>query len=254
MSDNVEFNHVLSEMFKTGKAKDFLAKERDVFPSGVSEDEARLLYRLAREAGDGITLETGLGFGTSALAMLQAHAENNAGKHLTIDPLQRSHVGQTGLAGICRAGYRPFHKHFEEPSHSALPFLASTNTRLKLAFIDGCHRFEHVLLDFLYIDRMLEVGGHIAFHDARTQATRKVLAYLLRWREADYEPVAPTMIRQGRTGQLGNNLFLWKQHPFELSLVRTLSCWRTENLVVLKKLTSVTLNELGGHPDFYRAF
>ncbi len=252
--EEIQLNPVLAEIFRTGKAQDLRGAERQVFPSGVSTEEAQLLYRLAREAGDGTTLETGLGFGISALAMLQAHADNNAGKHITIDPLQRSHVGLAGVTSIRRAGYAAFHKHFEEPSHSALPYLASANTRLKLAFIDGCHRFEHILLDMMYVDRMLDPGGYLAFHDARMPATRKVLSYLLRWRADDYEPLAPGMQPMGLSGQFGNTLFLWKQHPFELPLVRTLSRWRTENLVVLKKRTAVSFSDLGGTPDFYRPF
>jgi len=37
--------------------------------------------------------------------------------------------------------------------------------RIDFAFIDGAHTFDHVLVDFFYIDRMLNVGGIVAFDD-----------------------------------------------------------------------------------------
>ena len=51
---------------------------------------------------------------------------------------------------------------------------------LDFAFVDGWHLFDFTLVDFYYIDKLLEVGGHVAFDDMWLPAVRKVVSFVLR--------------------------------------------------------------------------
>jgi hypothetical protein len=75
----------------------------------------------------------------------------------------------------------------EEPSHVALPRLLAEGVRLDFALIDGRHLFDFAIVDFFYVDQMLEVGGVLAFHDTWMSAIAHAAAFVQRNR--DYEPV-----------------------------------------------------------------
>ena len=49
--------------------------------------------------------------------------------------------------------------------------------RIDFAFIDGAHTFDHALVDFFYIDRMLNVGGIVAFDDLGFPCIEKVCRF-----------------------------------------------------------------------------
>jgi hypothetical protein len=46
------------------------------------------------------------------------------------------------------------------------------------AFVDGWHTFDHVLVDFFYIDRLLRVGGIVVFDDASMPAIHRICRYI----------------------------------------------------------------------------
>lgn len=46
--------------------------------------------------------------------------------------------------------------------------------RFDFVFIDGRHLFDCVLVDFFYVDRLLEIGGYLALDDLWMPAVRKV--------------------------------------------------------------------------------
>ena len=66
----------------------------------------------------------------------------------------------------------------EEGSEFALPQLLKEGAVLDFAFIDGWHTFDHVLVDFFYINRMLRVGGIVAFDDVDFPAIERVLKHV----------------------------------------------------------------------------
>ena len=51
-------------------------------------------------------------------------------------------------------------------------------TKLKLSYIDGSHHFDGTLFDFMYLDRMTEIGGLIAIDDAHSPAVRTVASFV----------------------------------------------------------------------------
>jgi hypothetical protein len=54
-----------------------------------------------------------------------------------------------------------------------------------MGFIDGWHTFDHVLLDFFYIDLMLEVGGIVVFDDVGYPSIRRACEFILANRTYD---------------------------------------------------------------------
>ena len=47
------------------------------------------------------------------------------------------------------------------------------------AFIDGWHTFDHTLVDFFFINKMLKPGGVVAFDDAQRHAVGRVIDHVL---------------------------------------------------------------------------
>jgi Methyltransferase domain len=142
--------------------------------SNVSQAEALELYRVVRNLRPEFSVEIGLAHGISALAILAAISANGEGHHYVIDPFQANY-GYCGEAMIERAGYRDLHSFLERFPEEVLPTLP----RIKFAFIDSSHLFDLTLLEFVLIDKKLEVGGIVALHDTWMPSIQAVLRFIL---------------------------------------------------------------------------
>ena len=145
----------------------------------IEEETAALLNQLTRDLGARRTAETGMAAGRSAVAIASVHAKRGAGLHTCIDPHQTTLWKSAALELCEKAQVRDFVDLVEEPSEYALPRLAREGTTLDLAFVDGLHLFDHVLLDFFYFDRMLRPGGVIVFHDTWMTAVQNAVGYIV---------------------------------------------------------------------------
>lgn len=145
----------------------------------IEVDTAALLARLARELEATRTIETGMAAGHSAVAIASVHAERGEGRHFCVDPYQTKQWRSAALNLCERAGVGEFVELIEKPSELALPALVAEGRSFDLAFVDGLHLFDHVLVDFFYFDRMLDPGGVIVFHDTWMPAVQKVVGYVL---------------------------------------------------------------------------
>jgi hypothetical protein len=81
-------------------------------------------------------------------------------------------------------------------SHQALPELERSGVRAQFAFIDGAHLFDYAITDFLCLDRMLEIGGLVAFDDSDWPAIRQAIRFVLANRA--YEVAFPEVVIEGR--------------------------------------------------------
>lgn len=150
---------------------------------GVSVTAAtgRALYDFLREERPERTLEIGLAYGLSALFICQAHRDNGAeAEHTAIDPAECAMWDGIGLRNIERAGFNRRFRFIEARSDEALPRLCAGEERFDFAFVDGSHLFDNAFVDFFYIDKMLGVGGHVAFDDLWMPAVRRVASFALR--------------------------------------------------------------------------
>jgi len=148
----------------------------DVYIPSLQGD---LLYSLVRYLRPDRTLEVGMANGISTLYIAQALHDLEQGQHLAIDPYQQSDWDDVGVMTLQRAGLDNLVKLDPRPSHWALPDLDEAGERIQFAFIDGCHLMDYVMTDFMVIDRILDVGGLIAFDDSDWPAVNQVIRFAL---------------------------------------------------------------------------
>jgi predicted O-methyltransferase YrrM len=147
---------------------------------GISKDEAAMLGEVVAELKPIRTLEVGLGYGFSAIAICDA-ADREAAerKHIVIDPHQSKYWNGAGLRNLVETGHGDCIEFHEEPSYRVLPRVVEVGTEIDFAFIVGWHTFDYVFVDFIYIDKMLRRGGVVAFDDADWPSIRPIIRYVV---------------------------------------------------------------------------
>ena len=146
--------------------------------SGISLGHATALYEFVRKTKPQSILEVGMANGISTVAMLQAVRENGIGEVISIDPYQSSDWRGKGIELVKECGLSGMHRLIEEPDFLALPKLLCDGKKIDFAYIDGWHTFDYTLVDFWYIDKMLNVNGTVAFNDCGMRAVAKVIDFL----------------------------------------------------------------------------
>lgn len=176
-------NSVLSDILNTNTTRTANGDGIVKLHSSISCAEGKLLQNLVRHLDPTVSLEVGLAYGVSALFICDALTIREGTRHIVIDPNQ--HGGQwgtswdgIGIANLQRAAYEHIVRLIEAPSYRALPELERSGQRIDFEFIDGWHTFDFTLVDFFFIDRMLNVGGIVAFDDANWPAIRKVCRFV----------------------------------------------------------------------------
>jgi len=166
--------------------EELLGKKEVVSPDGsriplhssINKEEGEFLQRLVAAVRPVVSLEVGLAYGVSALFICEALAKVGAQAHIVIDPSQTGYWQGIGLRYLKEAGYGHLIKHYALESQAALPNIVAEGTRIDFAFIDGWHTFDHALVDFFYIDKLLNVGGIVAFDDAGFPAIHKLCRFV----------------------------------------------------------------------------
>jgi hypothetical protein len=101
-----------------------------------------------------LTIETGAGYSTVALAVLARHHTCITIDQYSVDATRR-YLDDIGV-GRDRVTF------IVEPSDSALPKLG-VDDRFNFAYVDGEHGYPVAALDWHYIDKHLEIGGIVGF-------------------------------------------------------------------------------------------
>jgi predicted O-methyltransferase YrrM len=197
-------NSLIDHIYASQYVEDADGNRLSLFPTAVSREDGLALYNLVRATRARNTLETGLAYGLSTLFMCQALCDQGAGSHTAVDPNQRTRWKSIGLLNVERAGLDRFLRFVEAPSDRALPQLALAGERFDVVFIDGSHRFDHVLLDFYYADQLLRVGGYIMLDDVWMPAVRKACSFILRNRR--YAPAPEFLYSTASWGRRGSRL------------------------------------------------
>jgi predicted O-methyltransferase YrrM len=155
----------------------------------IQADEGEALQALIRATRPRVTLEIGFAYGISTLYICEALVDVGGDRHIVIDPKQADQWRNIGLFTIKSAGYGDLIDLHYESSHRVLPGLERAGQRIDFALIDGWHTFDYALLDFFYVDRLLNVGGVVVFDDTFFYpAIRKVARYVAKHR--NYAPIA----------------------------------------------------------------
>jgi predicted O-methyltransferase YrrM len=157
--------------------------------SETSRDEGILLAGLIEKHGFTRTLEVGCAYGLSSLFICTALARRGGGQHTILDPGQHTEWKGIGVHQLRRAGF-DFFELIEQPSELALPRLLEEGRRFQFALIDGWHTLDHALLDFFYVNRLLEEGGVIVFDDLHLPGVRRAARYVAGYPNYRVEGVA----------------------------------------------------------------
>ncbi len=171
-------NPVLIEIFKSKSVN--IGKGDIKIIDNIEPAEGLFLQELVRELKPRISLEVGLAFGVSALFICDALVAAGGEKHIAIDPFQNGVVYKgAGLANLKKGGFENIVQFHEKPSYLVLAELVAKNEKIDFAFIDGNHVFDFALLDFFYVDLLLNTGGIVVFDDADFEAVHKLCRYVL---------------------------------------------------------------------------
>lgn len=169
----------LAKVYRTGVMFEMNGDQVLLNDSSTGLTEGRILWHLARSSRPKTVIETGFGRGGSAAFFLSALAPWN-GTLISIDPAFRHWAGDTGIRYIHQLGLAKNHTLIEEPSELALAKIVSRSSAeyLSLSYIDGSHHFDGTLVDFMYLDRLTEIGGIIAIDDAHAPAVRTMASFV----------------------------------------------------------------------------
>ncbi|HXL81268.1 MAG TPA: class I SAM-dependent methyltransferase [Pyrinomonadaceae bacterium] len=188
-------NEVLQEIVRTGFT---------VLPSGenvkvtshIDESCGELIQNVIRDIRPQVSVEVGLAFGISTLYILEALKETGGLKLIGMDPAQHDQTWRGGgLRNIQEAGYADLYEFHENTSQQVLPALVALEQGIGFAFIDGWHTFDHTLIDFFYIDQMLEPGGVVVFDDVGGPGIKRACDFILTNR--NYEIYGAVRLNEG---------------------------------------------------------
>ena len=246
---------LIETIYATRCVEDADGNTWEAFPASISHEDGMALYHIVRQAQAKRTLEVGMAFGVSSLFILQALDENHGEQHTSIDPWQEAWWHRAGLANVKRAGFERLHRFFLAPSYEAMPKLIENGEEFDFVFIDGNHRFEYTLMDFMYADRVLRAGGYLMLHDPWLPAIRKVMAFIMRNRDESYQ-VAPECLRPAASFWQGvmNGLRSLRANPYDVFSARYFARRVFNNYCVLKKIRHIDREDLDRTWDCYDSF
>ena len=145
----------------------------------VTPAEAEALRGWVDREGATRTIEIGLGYGVSALAVCEGLVRNgrDGARHVVIDPFQETRFAGRGLRLLEEAGMAPLVELHPEESQIVLPRLLAEGRRFDLAFVDGNHRFDGVFLDLVYLGRLVRGGGIVFLDDYQLPAVARAVSF-----------------------------------------------------------------------------
>lgn len=150
----------------------------------ISVAEGMTLHSLCVAGRVTSTLEVGLAYGFSTVFLLAALERNGGGTHTAIDPFQVTDWHGIGIttAHALTAGSAVFtpgaFTWIDDRSDLGLVDLGRAGRTFGLAFIDGYHRFDDVLLDFTLAARMCPGGGLLVLHDMWLDSIKAVASFI----------------------------------------------------------------------------
>jgi len=194
MNVDLSYCKVLDEMFKEKKLVGLKGKNFDGLEAASTLNNLFLLRELIKEYKPIHTLEIGMAFGASTLAIISTLKEQleydvNSKIHVAIDPFQRTIWDSTGIMSVQKAGLSNHFDLIEDFSYNTLPDLLHKGRKFDLVYIDGSHLFEDVFIDFFYLSKMLNPLGLLLFDDSTDNNVNKVIRFILRNFKETYQPI-----------------------------------------------------------------
>lgn len=150
----------------------------------LSKLQAEFIYFFLKETEITKTLEVGFCYGCSTAYIISA----TQSKHYAIDPHQElawKNEGIKNLQGLDLYKYLILEEDF---SHNALPKLIKEGVDIDFAFIDGDHKFDTIIIDFFYVDLLMNIGGYILLDDNWMPSTQLAIEWI-RTNRSDYQEI-----------------------------------------------------------------
>ena len=163
---------------------------RSLTPNSVTGAQGAALRNWVEREDAASTIETGLGYGISALFICEGLLRNGhpEPRHVAIDPHQSTGCSSVGLQVLEEAGLLETLEFHEGESELVLPRFVTEGRRFDLAFVDGHHRFDGVFLDLVYLARLVRGGGVIVVDDLQLPAVERATRFCttnLGWKRED---------------------------------------------------------------------
>jgi predicted O-methyltransferase YrrM len=159
----------------------------------VTPAEAQALREWMERENATRTIEIGLGYGVSALAVCEELVRNggDGARHVVVDPFQETRFAGRGRRLLEQAGLARLVELHGEESQLVLPRLVSESRRFDLAFVDGDHRFDGVFLDLVYLGRLVRPEGIVFLDDYQLPAVARAASFCttnLGWKLEEVSP------------------------------------------------------------------
>lgn len=169
-------NQLLEDVFAT---QTFLTQDKRSIQihSETGKAQCEFIQRLILENKFSNSIEIGFAYGMSALAITEEITKNN-GRHVIIDKFENTGWNGVGLDLITQAGYFSNIEFYEEYCYVVLPKLLEQGRKFDFAYIDSTKQLDWLMVDFFFLDKLLEKNGIIVFDDVSFPGIRKLLRYI----------------------------------------------------------------------------
>ena len=141
---------------------------------GIPIEEVEMIYDVMSEYKPKSSLEIGLCHGISSMAICDNLKESNGVNHI-IDPGLK--VNRYGINNLERAGLKDNFIHYDDVSEVVLPQLLQGDLKVDFVFMDGWLTLDHLMLDFFYIDKILNIGGIVMFDNCEMSSVKEAFNY-----------------------------------------------------------------------------
>ncbi len=152
---------------------------------GLTLDQLAIIAFIARNCRTAASVEVGFGMGTSALLILAVRTQFSPDPgeftHWVFDPYglpdQKGRIVEEYIQSLFGERYKRVWRTSEVGLAALQEQLGTASTDFVL--VDGSHRFENVLTDFLLSDALCRVNGHILMDDYAYPAVETAINYLV---------------------------------------------------------------------------
>jgi cephalosporin hydroxylase len=133
-------------------------------PVAIDRAEGRLLQRVIADIKPEPRWKIGCAYGVSTLFICEALASlDQHARHIALDPFQSTQWRGIGREERARCGIRRSPRLSGAALGTGAAAARQEGVTIQFALIDGWHTFDQVMVEFYYLNRMLETGGVLVF-------------------------------------------------------------------------------------------
>lgn len=177
----MQYSEILDDLYGGVIKKTLAGQDREITPiQSISRPAAQFVYETVCQVRPEKSIEVGMAWGFSSVAICSALRDVCGGVNIVIDPFQLAWYQGVALATLEKYGLSSFVQHHDQRSDLFLAKFWGENNRIQFAFIDGDHRIDAVFVDFYYVNKLLDEGGVVIFDDYQFSSVMNVVRYALK--------------------------------------------------------------------------